>query len=97
MNIVTGDESNVFDTFRHSYGSILSTSISLLDSHYGVNNIPWNKPIIINNNNIDDICWKKYYPVIHSNIFLVIEGPSKTGCAQVGPNERPLDHEQWKV
>ena len=66
-------------------------------SQYGVNNIPWNKPIIINNNNIDDICWKKYYPIIHFNIFLVIKDPPKIGCTQVGPNERPLDHEQWKA
>ena len=56
---VMGDESIGFDTFCHSYGSISSTSISMLDSHYGVNSIPWNKDIIINNNNIDDICWEK--------------------------------------
>ena len=72
-----GDESIGFDTFRHSYGSIPSTSTSVLDSRYGVNSILWNKPITINKNNIDDICWKQYYPIIHSNIFLVFEGPPK--------------------
>ena len=92
-----GDESIGFDTFRHSYASIPSTSISLLEKDFGVNNIPWDKPIIINDNNIDDDCWKKYYPILHSNIFLVVEGPPKTGCAQVGLNERPLDHERWKA
>ena len=94
---VMGDESIGFDTFRHSYGLFSSTSISVLDCHYGVNNIPWNKPVIISNNNIDDICWKKYYSVIHSNFFLVIKGPPKIGCTQVGPNERPLNHERWKA
>ena len=69
----------------------------MLDRQYGENNILWNKPVIMNNNYIDDIAWKNYYPVIHSNIFLVIEGPPKTSCAQVGMNERPLDHERWKV
>ena len=74
-----GNKSVGFDTFSHSFGSISSHSLSLLDNHYGINNIHWNKPVIINNKNIDDSCWKKYYTIIHSNIFLVIEGPPETG------------------
>ena len=27
----------------------------------------------------------------------MIEGLPKTGCAQVGPNKHPLDHERWKA
>ena len=27
----------------------------------------------------------------------MVEGPPKTGCAQVGSNERPLDHKRWKA
>ena len=94
---LTGDESIGFDTFRHAYGSVSSNSISALDRQYGKNDILWNKPVIINNHNIDDDVWKPFYHVIHSNIFLVIEGPPKPGCAQVGTNERPLDHDQWKA
>ena len=94
---LTGDESIGFDTFRHAYGSVSSNSISALDRQYGKNDILWNKPVIINNHNIDDDAWKPFYRVIHSNIFLVIEGPPKPGCAQVGTNERPLDHDRWKA
>ena len=94
---LTGDESIGFDTFRHTYGSVSSNSISALDCQYGKNDILWNKPVIINNQNIDDDAWKPLYDVNHSNIFLVIEGPPKPGCAQVGTNERPLDHDRWKA
>ena len=51
---LTGDESIGFDTFRHAYGSVSSNSISALDRQYGRNDILWNKPVIINNHNIDD-------------------------------------------
>ena len=94
---LTGDESIGFNNLWQYYGSVSSNSISALDRQYRQNNILWNKPAIINNNNINDNAWKKYYPVIHSNIFLVIEGPPTTGCAQVGMNERSLDHERWKT
>ena len=43
------------------------------------------------------IAGKKYCSVVHSNIFLVIEGPPKTGCGQVGSNKRLLDHDQWRA
>lgn len=40
---------------------------------------------------------KKNYVIVHYNIFLVIEGPPKTGCGQVGSNERPIDHDWWRT
>ena len=67
---VAGDELMGFDTFRHSYGSILSTSISLLEKDFGVNNIPWDKPIIINDNNIDDNRWKNITQLFIQTFFL---------------------------
>ena len=43
-----GDASIGFDTFWHSYGSVSSSSISALNSQYGVNNILLGKPVNIN-------------------------------------------------
>ena len=91
-----GDDSDGFDNHEHTFKSIPKESLESLYGTYGENTVGYEDPVVINNSNIDDICWKKYYPIKASNIFLVIEGSPKTGCSQVGTNEAPLDHQRWK-
>ena len=91
-----GDESDGFDNHEHTFKSIPKESLKSLYGAYGENTVCYEDPVVINNSNIDDIGWKKYYPINASNIFLVIEGSPKTGCSQVGTNEAPLDHQRWK-
>ena len=91
-----GDDSDGFDNHEHTFKSIPKESLKSLYGAYGENTVCYEEPVVINNSNINDSCWKKYYPIIASNIFLVIEGSPKTGCSQVGTNEAPLDHQRWK-
>lgn len=70
-----------------------------LNKKFGLNNVKFDHPIIINNDNIDNDQWrKKYYEIHPDNLWLVVESVSTiTNAPAIGDSESPLDDNRWKT
>ena len=69
-----------------------------LNQNFGMNDVKFSPPVIINNNNINDPKWKMKYEIHPDIIWPVVESTPTlpNNCGGIGKNEHPLDDNRWK-